>query len=141
VEKTDPEFVLKGKTLKVYLYFLRHKEAPGISEVQHALGFSSPSVASHHLEKLIRLKVVAKDEFGRFLLEKKIDISVLQGFANISGVLLPRFSFYAGFFLVISISYVVLNLRQLNLLALIGTVGSFMIFSYESWRSWKNRPF
>ncbi len=52
--RNDPEYVLRGKTLKVYLYLLRHKQARGVSEVQHALGFSSPSIAVHHLDKLLR---------------------------------------------------------------------------------------
>src|SRR6266571_7462148 len=99
--RNDPEYVLRGKTLKVYLYLLRHKQARGVSEVQHALGFSSPSIAVHHLDKLLRLGVVSKDEFGSYILERKIDSSILQGFVNIGSLILPRFAFYAGFFLVI----------------------------------------
>lgn len=140
-ERNDPEFALRGKTLKVYLYLLKRKESSGISEVQNALSFSSPSVASHHLEKLVRLGVVSKDELGRFNLEKKVDISILQGFTNVGRVIIPRFAFYLGFFLVIAIAYVVLNVANLNFLALVGTVGAVVIFSYESWRAWKRKPF
>jgi hypothetical protein len=48
-ERNDPEFLLRGKMLKVHLYLLKRKESSGISEVQNALSFSSPSLASHHL--------------------------------------------------------------------------------------------
>src|SRR5205807_269328 len=140
-ERTDIEYVLRGKTLNVYMYVLRHKQARGISEVQHALGFSSPSIAAHHLEKLVRLGVVTKDEFGSYVLEKKIDASILQGFINIGGVILPRFSFYAGFFLVMSVAYVLFNLSYLDFFALVGTVGAVVVFFYEAWRSWTRRPF
>ena len=140
-EKVDPEYVLRGKTLRVYLYFLKHKEARGISEVQHALGFSSPSIAVHHLEKVLRLGVVSKDEFGRYILEKKIDVSILQGFVNIGSVVLPRFALYAGFFLVIAIAYVIFNLNYLDFFAIVGTIGAVAVFLYESWRSWRRRPF
>ena len=94
----DPEFALKGKTLDVYLYLLRHKEAAGIREIQNVLGLSSPSVAIHHLEKLVKLRVASKDELGRFSLEDKVDVSVLQGFTNIGTFVFPRFSFYSVIF-------------------------------------------
>lgn len=140
-ERNDPEYILRGKTLKVYMHLLRHKQAKGISEVQHALGFSSPSIAVHHLEKLLRLGVLSKDEFGNYNLEKKIDVSLLQGFINVGSLVLPRFAFYAGFFLVISIAYVILNLGYLDFFALIGTFGALGVFLYEAWRSWRKRPF
>jgi len=141
LSKENPDDVLKGKTLAVYVHFLKRKEAAGISELQHALGFSSPSVASHHLEKLVRLGVLSKDAFGRFTLERKVDIAVLQGFADLGGRFVPRFVFYAGFFLVIAIAYILLNLYFLSILALVGTVGAVAVFCYESLRAWKRRPF
>jgi hypothetical protein len=139
--RVDPEYLMRGKTLAVYIYFLRRKEASGISEVQHALGFSSPSIAAHHLEKLQGMGVLSKDQFGRFILEKKIDVSILQGFVSIGSAVLPRFAFYAGFFIVIAIAYLILNLNYLDSLSLIGTVGAAVVFVYESWRSWSRRPF
>jgi len=141
LERNDLEFALRGKTLSVYLYLLKHKQAEGISEVQHALGFSSPSIALHHLEKLLKLGVVTKDEYGRYNLEKKVDVSILQGFFSIGSVILPRFAFYAGFFLVISIAYLVLNLNNLDFLATVAMMGTVAVFFYESWRSWRRRPF
>jgi hypothetical protein len=140
-KRIDPDYALRGKTLAVYLYFLRYKHARGISEVQHAFGFSSPSIAAHHLEKLLRLGVVTKDEFGSYNLEKKVDVGILQGFVNIGSLILPRFAFYAGFFLVISVSYILLNLHYLDFFALVGTIGAVAVFLYESWRSWRGKPF
>ena len=141
LDKDDPENVLKGKTLTVYIYFLKRREASGISEIQHALGFSSPSIAAHHLEKLVRLGVLSKDQFGKFILEKKVDVAILQGFANFGGLILPRFLFYAGFFLTVGIAYLTLNSDALSLLALFGTMGAVIVFFYEAWRAWKRRPF
>lgn len=140
-EKADPEYVLRGKTLRVYLYFLKYKQARGISEIQHALGFSSPSIAVHHLDKLQKLGVLSKDAYGSYALEKKIDVSMLQGFTNVGSLILPRFAFYAGFFLIIAVSYVILNLAYLDFLAAAGLTGAVIVFFYESWRFWKKRPF
>ena len=39
----------------MYLYLLRHGRAMGVREIQKALDFSSPSVAFHHLDKLVEL--------------------------------------------------------------------------------------
>lgn len=141
LERSDPEYILRGNTLRVYLYLVKHEHARGVSEVQHSLGFSSPSIAAHHLEKLLRLGVVTKDEFGAYNLEKKIDVSILQGFVKVGSLLLPRFAFYAGFFLVITIGYLIFNLSYLDFFALVGTIGSVAVFFYESWRSWSKRAF
>ncbi|HEX9612477.1 MAG TPA: hypothetical protein VGA05_02565, partial [Candidatus Bathyarchaeia archaeon] len=48
------ESELKGLTLRIYWHILslNKKETIGIRSIQRALGLSSPSVASHHLEKL-----------------------------------------------------------------------------------------
>lgn len=144
MERNDPEYVLRGNALKVYLFLLRHKEPVGMTEVQKNLSFSSASLAVHHLEKLISLGIVEKDEHGRFSLVKKVDVSVLQGFANVGSLMLPRMGFYASFFIVIAVAYIVLNISSynaLNTLALIGTLGSAFVFVYETYRTWKKRPF
>ncbi|NIM45531.1 MAG: hypothetical protein GTN80_07805, partial [Nitrososphaeria archaeon] len=47
------ESELKGKTLLVYWYLIKERgDSVGVREIQRALKFSSPSVASYHLEKL-----------------------------------------------------------------------------------------
>lgn len=47
------ESELKGKTLLVYMHILKAgHETVGVREVQRTLGFSSPSVAAYHLQKL-----------------------------------------------------------------------------------------
>jgi DNA-binding transcriptional ArsR family regulator len=64
------EYELRGKTLSVYMYLLKNGSAVGVREVQKALGFSSPSVAFHHLDKLVSLGVVEKDQYDRYVLSK-----------------------------------------------------------------------
>ncbi len=140
-EKLDYE--LRGKTLTVYLYLLKHGKAAGVREVQKGLGFSSPSVAFHHLDKLVSLGVVEKDEYDRYVLAKKVSTGVLQSFVSIAGFTLPRLGFYAAFFTTIAAAYVLFNAQRgtLDLYALIGTVGGAAVFWYEALRSWGRRPF
>lgn len=138
-ERVDYE--LRGKTLTVYLYLLKHGKAVGVREVQKELGFSSPSVAFHHLDKLIGLGVVEKDEYDRYLLARKVDSGILHSFVSIAGLNLPRLGFYAAFFTTIAVAYFAVNQSALDLYALIGTVGGAAIFWYEAWRVWKRKPF
>ena len=77
--KLSIEDQLKGKTLQVYLYMVKKKEAVGVREVQRDLGFSSPSVANYHIEKLVELALVSQDEYGRYFVVQKVQIGVLQG--------------------------------------------------------------
>jgi LexA DNA binding domain len=138
-ERVDYE--LRGKTLQVYLYLLKYGKAAGVREIQKELGFSSPSVAFHHLDKLLNLGVVEKDQYERYVLAKKVDAGILHSFVSIAGLTLPRLGFYAAFFTTIAAAYLVVDQGALDLYALIGTVGGAAIFWYEAWRVWRRKPF
>ena len=56
----DLKSKLKGTTLRVYWHLLRSKKSTTLRGLQRDLGFSSPSVASYHLEKLIDMGLVEK---------------------------------------------------------------------------------
>ena len=79
-------YKLRGKTLQVYLYLLRRGEAIGVRELQRILGFSSPSVAHHHLEKLKDMGLVSRDDRGRYRVVEKVDIGILKMFVMIGGL-------------------------------------------------------
>jgi hypothetical protein len=135
------EYELRGKTMDVYMFIIRHGEPVGIREVQRSLGFSSPSVAVHHIDKLVRLGVLERDQYGRFVIAKKVDSGVLGAFVQVGRFALPRLGFYAAFFTTISVEYLFVSLGHLDLYALIGTVGSTAAFWYETLRVWARKPF
>ena len=135
------EYELRGKTLTVYLYLLKHGKAVGVREIQKELGFSSPSVAFHHLDKLVDLKVVEKDQYDRYVLARKVDTGILHSFVSIGGLTLPRLGFYAAFFSTIAVAYLLVNRSFLDIYALIGTVGGAAVFWYEAWRVCRRKPF
>jgi LexA DNA binding domain-containing protein len=134
------EYEMRGKTLKVYAHLLR-VDTSGVREIQRDLGFSSPSVALHHLEKLERLGVVGQDSMGRYFIAKKVDVGILSAFTSIGRLTLPRLGFYAAFFSTIALAYVLEGSTPADLYALIGTVGGAVVFWYEAWRAWRKRPF
>jgi predicted DNA-binding transcriptional regulator len=140
-EREKIEYGLRGKTLKVYLFMLKQGKPVGVREVQRELHFSSPSVAHHHIEKMVRLGVVEQDQMGDYVIAKKVDPGVLQAFVNVGKFSLPRVGFYAVFFSTIAIAYILSNLSFLDLYALIGTVGGAAVFWYELLRIWRRRPY
>jgi len=132
---------LKGKTLQVYVYMLKKKEPVGIREIQRDLNFSSPSVANYHIEKLVSLNVVSQDEYGRYFLAQKAQISVLESFVNVGGRTIPRMSFFAAFFTTLLVAYVVLNLHSLSIHAIGFAIAGAAAFWFETVRVWRRRLF
>jgi len=132
---------LKGKTLQVYVYMLKKKEPVGVREIQRDLNFSSPSVANYHIEKLVSLNVVSQDEYGRYFLAQKAQISVLESFVNVGGRTIPRMSFFAAFFTTLLVAYVVLNLHSINIHAVGFAIAGAAAFWFETVRVWRRRLF
>ncbi len=133
---------LKGKTLQVYIYMLRKKEPVGVREIQRDLNFSSPSVANYHIEKLVGLNLVSRDEYGRYYLAQKAQISVLESFVNVGGRTVPRMSFFAAFFTTLLIAYVILNLHSsINIHAVGFAIAAAAAFWFETVRVWRRRLF
>ena len=97
---------------------LKQSKPVGVREVQRDLQLSSPSVAFHHIEKMVRLGVVEQDQLGNYVIAKKVDPGILQAFVNVGKFSLPRVGFYAVFFSTIAAAYVLSNLRFLDVYAL-----------------------
>lgn len=131
---------LKGKTLQVYTYMIKRKEAVGVREVQRDLSFSSPSVANYHIEKLVQLALVSQDEYGRYYVVQKVQVGVLQAFVNIGGLAVPRLLFFAAFFTTMFVAYLVLNFNNLDVFAIGFAVAGAAAFWAETVRVWVKRP-
>ncbi len=133
---------LRGNTLRVYWYVLNASgHVVGVREVQRALGFSSPTLALYHLDKLKDLGLVAK-ESGEYRLVKEVKVDILKQFMKVGRVFVPRFSLYAVVFTVLTVYYA-LNVARLEFFAffglLFGGLGS-AIFWFETLKTWRQRP-
>ena len=94
LDSSHIEAELRGKTQPVYWYFVRRgDERIGVRSVQRALNFSSPSVASHHLEKLRRLGLLSKNSIGEYIL-----VGDLKLFVRLGRLMVPRYIYYAVLF-------------------------------------------
>jgi len=87
--EADEEEALRGKTLKVYRFMLKQKDPVGIREVQRALGFSSPSLATYHLSKLEKAGLVKQEQEGY-----AVDKVVLHHMIRFRRMLIPKYFFY-----------------------------------------------
>jgi len=140
------ESELKGLTLRVYWHILslNKKESIGTRSVQRALGLSSPSVASHHLEKLKTLGLLDKDATGEYRLVGLVKVGVLRNFVGVLGVLLPRYLFYSTMFTAMLVLYPIIyppNFSAHNIMAFVFGISAVVVSWNETFRVWRMRPF
>lgn len=141
---------LKGKTLQIYWYMLRDPNTSvGVREVQRALGLSSPSVASHHLEKLLSLGLAEKTIRGEYLLNQEVKVGLLKFFSRMGRFLVPRHLFYAiwlsTMFFIYLIAYNMILYPATgsvhNIAAIIFGVVANLVLWLETVRLWREKPF
>lgn len=136
------EAELRGRTLLVYLYILRsRKSSVGVREVQRALGFSSPSVAAYHLNKLRELGLIESVR-GDYKLTRLVKVGVLRRFVTIGGLVLPRLLFYAVLVTSMFVTYLIqypLLTRQ-NVAAVVLGIVPTIILWYETLKLWREKP-
>jgi hypothetical protein len=134
--KEKVEYELRGKTMKVYLYLLKHGEASGVSEIQRNHGFSSPSIVVHHIEKLIGLGIVGRAESGGFVLSRKVDVGVFSAFIQIGRFMPPRSGFFSGLTLI----YLFSKGGAADPFGIVLGVTASLAFWYETLKTWRSRP-
>jgi hypothetical protein len=142
-EKSKVEAQLKGNTLRVYVYALK-KGRVGVREVQRSLAFSNSSLAQYHLNKLKELGLV-KDENGEYVIVNEVKVDVMRGFLRVGTLMVPRFTFYAVFFMVFAVYLGVASHADFSanshlawftiLLSLAAA-----IFWYEAITAWRSAP-
>lgn len=138
------ESELKGKTLLVYWYLLQQpNHMVGVREVQRALGFSSPSIAVHHLEKLQDLGLVNKKGTGEYVLEEEVKVGILRFFTRMGRFLVPRYLFYSVFFSTMLAAYlaicVISQITPSFYTVMFGSIATVILW-VETVRLWRARP-
>jgi SOS-response transcriptional repressor LexA len=118
------------------------QETVGVREVQRALGFSSPSVAAYHLQKLQDLGLV-ENAYGDYRLIKEVKVGVLRSFVSVGGVMLPRFLFYAVLVTSMLITFLAtfpfILTREYITTLVMGLVPA-AVFWYETIKIWREKP-
>jgi predicted DNA-binding transcriptional regulator len=139
------ESQLKGKTIIIYWYLLQQPtHTVGVRQVQRALGFSSPSIAVHHLGKLEELGLVRKKVTGEYVLEEEVKVGILRFFTRMGRFLVPRYLFYSVLFSTMLTAYLILTILGQTAPSLyavmFGSIAS-LFFWVETIRLWRTKPF
>jgi len=143
-ERERIESELRGTTLRAYWCILRSGRPVGVREVQRLLGLSSPSTALHHLRKLVELGILRKDEYGRYYVAEEVKVGVLRVFTRFGRLILPRYLFYASFFLTALVIYAIqsyLYSSAVDAMALVFGFSGATISVYETLRAWREKLF
>jgi hypothetical protein len=129
---------VRGNTLKVYLYLLRHGPSE-LRDVQHGVGMSSASLASYHLGKLSDAGFVTQDEHGRYSAVKEASDRVLDGYSRIGPTIVPQLFFFALLFsiLVAFFSFGALYASGFTPYLVALGVAMVLVFWYETVRLWR----
>jgi DNA-binding transcriptional ArsR family regulator len=139
------ESKLRGKTLQVYWFLLRASSSSvGVREVQRSLGLSSPSVAAHHLDKLLSLGLVEKTLRGEYFLSQEVKVGLLRFFTRMGRFLVPRYLFYSLWLSTMFVIYLVLyppTGSVHNISAILFGVIANLILWLETVRLWREKPF
>ena len=141
------ESELKGKTLLVYWYLLGTSGTNvGVREIQRSLGFSSPSVAAYHLDKLCSLGLVEKSRLGEYFLVQEVKVGILRFFTRLGRFLVPRYLFYSVLFTTMLAFYLMLYAPMQTggihgIIALLFGFLACLILWLETVRLWRKKPF
>ncbi len=144
---TDDELaeLVKGKTLSVYWYMLRHPQPLTAREIQRGAELSSPSLSMHHLERLRQFGLVDKDVHGQYTVKRDVRIGILNQFMGRGRIMVPRFLFYATFYtsLTAALGSLLLWLSTdwYSVVLLTLLVSACIVLWYETFKVWSEQPF
>ena len=135
-----------GKTWDVYLCILTSSGPIGVREIWRALGFSSPSLAQYHVNKLLELRLIESTPQGKYVTNDEERLEALRSFLALRGMLIPRMVVYAALLSGVMVSYVVFwpwrgDFRDLVVLGVtLFSVSAFLFEAVKQYRglsAWK----
>jgi hypothetical protein len=135
--------VLKGNTLRVYVYALKKRKV-GVREVQRALLMSNPSLAQYHLNKLRELGLLSENN-GEYEISNEVKVDVMRDFLRVGTLIVPRFVFYAVIFTVFAVYLAFQGYPYFDLVPVLEWFTAALavaaaVFWYEAVRAWRSAP-
>ncbi|MFW9964344.1 MAG: winged helix-turn-helix domain-containing protein [Candidatus Sifarchaeia archaeon] len=146
-EPTEDELaeLVKGKTLSVYWYMLRHPQPLTAREIQRGAELSSPSLSMHHLERLRQFGLVEKDVHGQYTIKRDVRMGILNQFMGRGRIMVPRFLFYATFYtsLTAALSTLLISFTAdwYTMVLLLLLFSACAVLWYEALKVWREKPF
>ena len=136
--KTRAAASITGNTLRAYLYLL-HAGESDLRDVQRALGFTTPSLASYHLGKLVDSGYVTQNSHGQYLVVKDSTSEILEGYVKLGARVVPQLFFFAVLFSAIVGFFGVMSLfnQQFVPLLVVASLALVVVLWYETLRVWR----
>ncbi|MCX8153676.1 MAG: hypothetical protein N3E52_04505 [Candidatus Bathyarchaeota archaeon] len=124
--------------MKVYIYLLKNGPSE-LRDIQHALCFSSASLASYHLGKLVELGYAKQDAYGRYSAVKDLADRALEGYSKIGPAIVPQLFFFSLLFTILVVFFSTAIWTGGNfILYLIGVSFAMLaVFWFETIRLWR----
>ena len=107
-----------------YVYMVKAGKPVGPRDLMRGADLSSPSVAYRNLQRLVELGLVAKDEYGNYVVKKKTG---LKGYVWVGKTLLPSFAVFG--FIFIGVLIVEIAILIPHLLAQVSVEESFWLLT------------
>ena len=129
---------MTGRTLKVFLYLVRRGTSE-LRDVQRDLGFSTASLASYHLTKLMQAGYVVQNERGQYAATKDSEKVLLEGYSRVGAVLVPQLFFFAILFTGVVGFFAAMSLRYASYVPLLvaASVAMLGVLWYQTIRIWR----
>ena len=129
---------IKGNTLRVYVYLLRHGPSE-LRDVQREVGLSTASLASYHLGKLVSAGYAKQDELGRYFVTGEASGEILAGYSKIGVAIVPQLFFFTLLFTILTafFSYEVLSGAGFTDYLVAVSFAMVVVLWFETVRLWR----
>ena len=101
---------LNSTLFKTYVFLVKTGKPVGPRDLMRGADLSSPSVAYRNLQRLIALGLVAKDEYGNYIVKRKVG---MRGYAWVGKTLIPSFAVYGFIFVGVLIAEIAVLIPHL----------------------------
>jgi hypothetical protein len=134
----SPSLEIKGNTLRVYLYVLQHGPSE-LKDVQNGLQFSTASLASYHLKRLMEAGYASQDGYGRYLATRDATNQLLEGYVKVGAVVVPQLLFLSILFTLLIGYFAFMTLRLPSYLPFFvgSSIALVAVVWYETARVWR----
>ena len=136
---------LNSTLFDTYVFLIKAGKPVGPRDLMRGINLSSPSVAYRNLQKLVDLGLVAKDEYGNYVVKEKVG---LKGYVWVGKTLIPNFAVFGFIFLGVLVAEIAVLVPHLLIgspieesfwLLTVVTIGAAAIFLIEALR-FKKKP-
>ncbi len=124
--------------MRVYVHLLRNGPCE-LREVQHGLGFSSASLASYHLSRLVKWGYAIQLEDGKYSASPDYIPELLDGFTKVGVAVVPQNLFFSALFtiLVAFFSFEVIEGASYSVYLVGTSLAMVGVLWYETVRLWR----